>query len=71
MLGQITSLKNGTMDSVQVGKAAFVYFANMGLEPRTLSYPGSCATNTYYKTSQELQICPMGQREALLKERLY
>ena len=36
------------MDSVQVGKAVFVKvsFASLGLEPRTLSYPGSCATNT-------------------------
>ena len=36
------------MDSVQVGKAVFVKvsFASLGFEPRTFSYPGSCATNT-------------------------
>ena len=36
------------MDSVQVGKAVFVKvsFASLGFQPRTFSYPGSCATNT-------------------------
>ena len=36
------------MDSVQVGKAVFVKvsFASLGFEPRTFSYPGSCANNT-------------------------
>ena len=36
------------MDSVQVGKAVFVKvsFASLGIEPRTFSYPGSCATNS-------------------------
>ena len=53
------------MDSVQVGKAVFVKvsFASLGFEPRTFSYPGSCATNTllakiflkYFHTLQSLQ----------------
>ena len=36
------------MDLVQVWKAVFVKvsFASLGFEPRTFSYPGSCATNT-------------------------
>ena len=29
------------------------------------------SASTYYETSQELGNCPMGQREALLKEKLY
>ena len=46
--GRFTSPKIGPMDSVQVGKAVFVKvsFASLGFEPRTFSYPGSCATNT-------------------------
>ena len=41
-------LNSFAMDSVQVGKAVFVKvsFASLGFEPRTFSYPGSCATNT-------------------------
>ena len=46
--GRVTSPRIGSMDSVQVGKAVFVKvsFASLGFEPRTFSYPGSCATNT-------------------------
>ena len=48
------------MDSVQVGKAVFVKvsFASLGFEPRTFSYPGSCATNTllakFFQMRQQL-----------------
>ena len=38
----VTSLGNGPMDSVQVGKAVFVKrkLHYLGIEPRTYSYPG-------------------------------
>ena len=40
--GRVTSLGNGPMDSVQVGKAVFVKedYTTLGIEPRTYSYPG-------------------------------
>ena len=38
----VTSLGNGPMDCVQVGKAVFVKrkLHYLGIEPRTYSYPG-------------------------------
>ena len=41
-MARVTSLGNGPMDSVQVGKAVFVKesYTTLGIEPRTYSYPG-------------------------------
>ena len=54
--GRVTSLGNGPMDSVQVGKAVFVKedYTTLGIEPRTYSYPGR--SGNHYSVSWVKQI---------------
>ena len=44
--GRVTSPRNGSMASVQVGKAVFVKesYTTLGIKPRTYSYPWSLVT---------------------------
>ena len=80
--GRVTSPRNGSMGSVQVGKAVFVKenYTTLGIEPRTYSYPGRsgnpysvCCVIFFFKSTMlyadDLEKCIWQKRRFYCREK--